>query len=388
MRRVNLKYSITKSMLCFNKGSYFLPIDLNNNQISPVVELLNDKFPNFIKVRVSNNILELLFLLRAIFHSDLQEFILGIVLSNKTRQKTEDALYLVSKIFGSEAILYKKRLCHNGSIYRFKIKRSLASTPKLEFGFYLISNGKNLKHIDNFLNNIYSQGVDDIEIGIVAPSSLFKNNLISKHPNVRIISDDHIYGEDIRFPISKKKNLILSQTSAKRIVILHERILFDSNWAQRILDNNPYFDFYTCSVTSDAGERFLDKRGVKFKGYIANKKQQFYLTHHEENSEQCLDGGLVVIHYRVAENHMFDERLHWGEMEDIELTCRAKLNCMTVTFDPENIAKSEFKQHFYLKSTSLLQVVYKVWLRRLPYIGHTVPYVIGYLRYILTYLRR
>jgi hypothetical protein len=358
-----LKYQLSGKEIRFNRGQETICVDSNNAQFSQLVRKLNATHCQraTIYCRLSNKLY--LMLIRALFHSQWMDFEIRLIVDQYC-DPIENYLFPLSKTFGDTTILCHRKNRQNFLIYTIKVKRKLPHYDAA-VGFYVMSDGKNLLRLRSVLQSIQDQGSADYTMTVVGPSLLAKSEIFRIFPDCQLIPDESIYLPfDKRFPISKKKNLALQYDNSERIVILHDRIVLSPRWLERLLTKHPYFDIYTCKIIAANRYRYLDKFGLKFKGYITRAKRHYYLTYREDNSDQLVDGGFLVLNRRALKGLQFDPQLFWGEMEDVDFILRMKLMCALVTFDPANTVTSEFSGHFSLKKLSLLGYLYKVFLRR------------------------
>lgn len=352
--------------LIFNRGKSEISLDINNCNFQPLVDLINDTNPKIVAVFGPLHNRAFLNVTRALFHSKPLNFKLFLYLDEETTPK-EDYLFPLSKTFNGSAINVKKRKFKNVSKFEFLIKRE-PTTFKNNLSYYVISDGKDLKKLEETLKSIYAQEGSSPVVSVIGPDSIARY-LSKSFPSCTHVSDKEIYGHDCRFPIAKKKNLIFETDRSERVAILHDRFTLPPTWEKRFLAHCRSFDIYSCRIEAD-GHRYLDKFGVHFKGYLSHEKILYYLTYGEDNSNQFLDGGFIVINRKTFPDKIFDERLHWFEMEDADFILNAKQNCALITFDDNNKVFSRFTTHFALNPKSPLQMFWKIYFRRWPAAFH------------------
>lgn len=346
-----------------NRGRERLNIDFANGEIQPLVAAIDRCLPNVVSIDAGLSPLHYLAVIRAVFHSNLDNFEIRLF-RRPEDPPWEDYLFPLSKSFGSDALCLGHRILRKISVFRFRVRRTLPQFSH-RLGFYVISDGRSWEKLDQTLTSIAAQNMNGCSLAVIGPRHLAENTeLRAKFPLCRVIPDGDVYGSEKRFPISKKKNLAFENNDAERVVILHDRIRLPAGWVDRLLRDVPSFDFYTCRHVARDKFRYLDKFSIRYSGYLTNQKCHYYLTYKEENATQLVDGGIFVIHMRAFGSERFDPRLHWGELEDVDLVLRRKLECNIVTFDRHNHVESLFTGHFHLKSGSLLGGLYKIWIRR------------------------
>jgi hypothetical protein len=366
---IELNYSFSDGILRLGRGDQRFALDAANSLFHPLVDRIDALKPRRIHIDCRLAGKTYLTLVRALLHTELTQCTL-VLLRREVDAPWEDFLYPLSKAFGAHLVARDRRRWGKVSTYRFELARKLPEF-KYALSINVVSDGKDLARLAATLENIYSHDLRQTVVRVVGPAALRTSATITAYPDCEVVADDAIYGADSRFPISRKKNLVLDQTDSERVVILHERIRLGKDWVHRLLKDVRHFDLYTCALTTAPGLRYLDKFAIRFFGFPTLRKHHYFLTWNEDNAQQMVDGGLFVIHRRALGAHRFDESLHWGEMEDVDLVLRLKLAGSLVGFDSANAAESTTGGHFSLASRMPLSALYKIWVRRLS-IGYTL----------------
>ncbi len=359
-----LPYSTRQDLLILGQGPQKLTLDAANGLFFPLVELVNKG--GFRRVQLFGGLpgKEYLCAVRALFHSRCEDFKITVIRRERDRP-WEDLLHPLSKAFGKSLVAESKVRVGKASGMRFIVRRS-RSRRSYRASLNIVSDGKNLDRLAETLENVFSQDLAGVVVRVVGPASLSASTLFQGlFDRCELIDDSAIYSKDLRFPISKKKNLVFDKADAEIIVILHERIRLCPGWVKRLVEEIRFFDLYAGAMNTMTGERYVDKFAMRSSGYPSLRKHHYFLSWNEDNAEQLVDGGLFVVHADALGDCRFDESLHWGEMEDVDLVLRLKLNGSLVTFDAENHAYSTTAGHFSLNSKSAISTLYKVWVRRL-----------------------
>tara|TARA_Y100000296_G_C5117204_1_gene228401 strand:- start:59 stop:928 length:870 start_codon:yes stop_codon:yes gene_type:complete len=269
----------------------------------------------------------------------------------------------LSKSFREGLHLTDKKVDGDKVKFTFQVNRKINKYPH-KYGFYIITNGQDLDKLQRCIDSINDQAYSEKIITLIGPEKIKEEESLKKYRDLRFIPDNEIYTQDIRFPISKKKNLALRDNTSKVKIILHERITFSKDWLGNIENNNPYFDIYTSVLRNENGDRYLDKFGLLYSGYIYNNKRHYFLRYKESNENQYVDGGLFVLNSTSIGDCIFDENLCWGEMEDVDFVEKLKRHCCLISFDSRNTAYSLNGSHFALNESSMIETIYKVFLKR------------------------
>ena len=346
---MKLKYQINKNSICFGEGKSFIQVDCNNNVYNNLVNFLDNLSPqNKIYINLKNNFKLYLILLKSIFYSKISMFNLYLINPNQVHK------YILSKVFRGSIFLKIEKKINKLHVQRYK-----ADIKKLKFQFkysvIFISQKINYKFVEKLISEFSSF---DIEF-------IFVINEETKHrfPNSNIKVIYYKSNHDLRFNMSKKKNLGIKSASGEILVVTHDRIQITAQWLLNLSKFSNSFDLYGSKIFSQ-NFRFLDKVAYKFKEYLFLSPKIYYLTYDENNSFQYLDGGLIVLNNkRFFGQKIFDESLNWTEMEDVDFSARTKLECNLVSFDKNNYLSSDFKQHFKLSKNPLMYI-YKSFVMR------------------------
>lgn len=214
------------------------------------------------------------------------------------------------------------------------------SVNKWSFG--IVSNGEKNKWVLELIKSIEKQNIPDYEILICGPSPY--NNKIPHHNNFVHILED-VITEDIRAPICHKKNAIIKAARYNNLCIMHDRYLLPTNWFENFKKYGNYFDVLCLKNLTDKGERF----GVDWMKFYYPLTDRFKinrtLAYNEWHEEAIIPGGIILIKKNLIESFMLDERLHWDELEDMQLSKIAYLNGLLINVDSNNYFISRQVRH-------------------------------------------
>lgn len=246
-----------------------------------------------------------------------------------------------------DQIMYEIAVSTNGryaqtDVQKFPLKRLLkikylkkASTlpdndhiEKWSFG--IITNGKNTAQVDDLIASILDQNIPECEIFVCG------NLAQSRFKSAIKILEDVVLADDIRAPISAKKNKIIRAAKYNNICILHDRFYLPKDWYMRQKCYGNYFDFL-CLPTRDAsGRRFLVDWMHFCYPITQTCTQNRSVKYTQWSSEQIIQGGVILGKKHLIQPIMLDERLHWRELEDIHLSKMLYLNGAFFNVDPNN----------------------------------------------------
>jgi hypothetical protein len=186
---------------------------------------------------------------------------------------------------------------------------------KWSFGIVSNGNAESLKNIEKIIEQIKSFQIKELQIMICGPFSKIKNAF---GQDIEIIPDDDL-DSGLRVPISSKKNKLILNAKYENLVIQHDRILYSQNWYEQIVQYGNCFDFLCPSIYDYDKKKFRILDWVKLVGDISNFSKTALILDAKTkwSSDNYIDGGLFVGKRSCFKAILFDERLHWGEMEDV-----------------------------------------------------------------------
>lgn len=233
-------------------------------------------------------------------------------------------------------------------VYIKKLPTLLLSDTINKWSFGIISNGKKNDWVIDLINSIRIQNIPEYEIVVCGPSP-YSQNLSKLNSDIKIIPDIKING-DIRAPISQKKNSILRNSKYNNICILHDRYLLPETWFENFQKYGNYFDALCLRTINHEGFRFgVD--WMKFESPLTSRfKINRALKYDEWHEESIIPGGSIIIKKDLINHFLLDERLHWEELEDMQLSKIAFLNGLLISIDKEN--------HFISRSVNHSPITY------------------------------
>ncbi len=344
-----LKYQINKNSIYFGKGSNQIKIDCKNNIYNNLVVFLNNSnLHGKIYINLKKNFKLYLILLKAIFYSKISKSNIFLIDPNDLHK------YILSKVFTSNVTLKNEKNFRKKILRKYQIK-----IKKIEFKFkysiIFISSKFNKDFVEKKIKEFSSFDVELIFVVNEKVSDSFNKE------NLKIIH--YKSNNDLRFNISKKKNLGIGSASGEILIVTHDRMQVNSEWLDNLSNFSNSFDLYTSRIISN-NNRFLDKIAFSFKEYMFIKPRLYYLLYNSNNAFQYSDGGLIVLNNkRYFGQKIFDESLNWSEIEDVDFAARTKLDCNLLSFDKKNQIKSEYKKHYKLSKNPLMYL-YKCFLRK------------------------
>lgn len=236
----------------------------------------------------------------------------------------------VSICFKDRFKVYKKVNANNVDYINLKkIHPALPVGDDMQkWSFGIVSDGRKNDRVINIINQITAFNIPQYEILICGPTPE-----IPLQKEVIILDDKDLYF-DLRIPISQKKNRIIDTAKYNNLMILHDRISFSKNWYEKFCRFGNYFDQICCSIFDE------DTQSIHINDWVSNfsDNNQFRISkvtklkHDEWNKHVYVDGGVMVIKKHVIINNKLNPNLHWGEMEDVNLSEKLYIDGNLINF--------------------------------------------------------
>jgi hypothetical protein len=346
---MNLKYQINKNSIYFGKGNRHIKVDCKNNVYTNLVEFLNSiDSQNKIYINLKSNYKLYLILLKSIFYSNISRSNLYLINANQIHK------HILSKVFCNNVFLKNEKNLKKIYIQKYQFDNKKVNF-EYKYSIIFISAKLNIDFVKKIISEFSNFNIEFLFVINEEVQHKFTQS------NIKIIyyKSDH----DLRFNISKKKNLGMRSASGEILIVTHDRIQITAEWLNGLSSFSNSFDLYTSKIISK-NYRFLDKLAYRFEEYLFLKPRLYYLLYNENNSFQYPDGGIIVLNNkRFFGQKIFDESLKWLEMEDVDFAARTKLDCNLISFDKNNQLLSDFKNHFKLSKNPLMYF-YKSFIRR------------------------
>lgn len=243
------------------------------------------------------------------------------------------------------------------------------SIDKWSFG--IITNGQKNEQVNNLINSIIEQNIPNYEILICGE---FNYADYEKYPIVPI--EDVVLKDDIRAPITMKKNKIANKAQYQNLMIMHDRYLLPEDWFIKMKQYGNYYDLMTMPNIGPCGGRVNDWGQFRGKPSSIFYKINYLLHFNQWSNEWYAQGGLIIIKKYLYLENKLDNRLYWDEMEDITWSQIGNLKGWFYYLDKNNMIYtfSDRLDESSLKPKSL------IYLRKLySYIRHNIPYIIKYM---------
>ena len=202
----------------------------------------------------------------------------------------------------------------------------------MDFTFGIITGGNNDMMIDDIISSIELENISNYEVIIVG------NSLVNRK-NTKVINFD----ENIKsLWITSKKNLITRESKYENIVFLHDYIKLEKGWYQGQLISGNDFKIRMDKIININGERFRDwciwpHNHNNMDSFIGRECLIPYdITH--LSKYMYISGAYWVAKKEVMMEFPLDERLGWGEGEDV-IWSRQVRNKYEFSINPNSIVR-------------------------------------------------
>lgn len=253
--------------------------------------------------------------------------------------------YELSLVFQDRVNLLKSDKADiNGHFVYSKLRSCLPEDDRIDmWSFGIVSDGQRKEKVYNIIEQIRSFEIPLYEILICGPSEGW---VVGDH--VRILDDSKLYS-DMRIPISRKKNHIINEAKYNNLILMHDRISFDSAWYIKMKE---YGNFYDCLCTkivmegteSDRMSDWLILNTFHNSLWERIKPKNIILPYDEWSPEIFVSGGFMQIKKHLIKEIMLNPSLFWGEKEDVDLSQRLYQAGVLFEFFVDNKLMSEARR--------------------------------------------
>ncbi|MBY8246274.1 hypothetical protein [Vibrio fluvialis] len=184
------------------------------------------------------------------------------------------------------------------------------------WSFGLIWDGKNKKFLQAFVDSVGNQDtISSIEVIICGPEVELETKL-----DVKFVSIDDL--SERMSNISKKKNLIVSNSSYSNLCIVHNRYTIPSNFISSFESFG--LDYDLCIVP-----QVLVGSGIRTPDWVTQASdflltKNYWLSYGEYSPYQYSPGGLTIAKRNVLLENPWNELATWNMAEDVELSQRLR----------------------------------------------------------------
>ncbi len=262
----------------------------------------------------------------------------------------------------------------DGKVLKLCYKKSKPTLQKgdhvTKWSFGIITNGSKNDKVTSLIQSILEKEIPCYEVIICGPYPI-----PDEFSDVEIIVlDDVLLEEDLRAPTPAKKNKIVKEAKYNNLCILHDRFILPQNWYSNFERYGNYFDVL-CMPTIDVhGNRFrVDWMNFNYP-ITQIKKPNRSIEYSKWTNEVIIQGGIMVAKKNIISEFMFDERLHWEELEDMQLSKQAYLAGAFINIDANNFVYSDSVNHKSERRSDL-------YIRLLELYGWCRGYVSNYIKF-------
>ncbi len=198
----------------------------------------------------------------------------------------------------------------------------------MDFTFGVITSGNDEENLQKCISSIHDLNIPLYEIVIVGNTKL-------KDKKTKIISFDEKPKRDIYFRkrggwITKKKNIITQEANYENIVYCHDYISFNNEWYKGFQKFGDDFDVCMTKIVNKDQSRYRDWVLWPHNGSNVDKvietNRMCLLPYSETDlvSLMYISGAYWVGKKQFMEANPLNEKLCWGEAEDVEWSMRIR----------------------------------------------------------------
>lgn len=133
--------------------------------------------------------------------------------------------------------------------------------------------------------------------------------------------------------ITKKKNIIAEEARFENVVIVHDYVLFASDWYEGYQTFDGEWDVSMCKILNKDGVRWRDwvmwwnahaPYRLEHKDILLAPNRLLYDDDKYVNTEMYISGTVIISKKLYLMANKLDERLVWGQGEDCEWSARCR----------------------------------------------------------------
>ncbi|MDA9000672.1 hypothetical protein N9J66_01255 [Gammaproteobacteria bacterium] len=257
-----------------------------------------------------------------------------------------------------------------------KVESVLISGDSINrWSFGIITNGKKSKQVNALIRSIQALHIPEYEILICGPHD-------SKDPMIKVFGVDSDE-EELRGPITKKKNEIGRLAKFENLVILHDRYVFPDNWFFKMKKYGNLFEMLVLPNIGLGGGRVND-----WSAFYGNPSQPLskgtsLLPYNKYSESVYMQGGILIIKKSIFNRITLDENLYWGELEDVVFSKIAHLYGFFTYIDSNNRVLTDSSR---LRESRDLNTVEYLLKRTLSYLRQIFLIIVNLSRHWLNSL--
>jgi hypothetical protein len=197
----------------------------------------------------------------------------------------------------------------------------------MDFSFGIITSVHTQQYLENTIQSIIDQNIENYEILVIGGKNTFLNSFHEDKHFIRHFKFD----EDIKKKwITRKKNIIIEKSNFENIVFLHDYLVLDRDWYRGYLNFGNNFVVSTNRILNLDNTRFRDWTLSPGNYLRIDEKLTInmeYLLPYCENKltkYMYISGAYWVAKKKFMERNKLNEKLLWGQGEDVEWSHRVR----------------------------------------------------------------
>jgi hypothetical protein len=197
----------------------------------------------------------------------------------------------------------------------------------MDFSFGIITSDYTQQYLENTIQSIIDQNIENYEILVIGGKNTFLNSFREDKQFIRHFKFD----EDVKKKwITRKKNMIIEESNFENIVFLHDYLVLDRDWYKGYLDFGNNFFVCTNIIFNLDNTRFRDWTLSPSNFLRIDKKlainMEYLLPYCEKKLTKYMyiSGAYWVAKKKFMKKNKLNEKLLWGQGEDIEWSHRVR----------------------------------------------------------------
>lgn len=215
------------------------------------------------------------------------------------------------------SLVEEKKYLDNTVILKLKVKRTTSSPTLNGIEFGLITNGARIDSIKAFVQSVLQlDQINSIDFGIAVCGPTESRDEISQiHPQVTYVDEPDEF-KNLGW-ITRKKNLIVENTTRENVFIAHDRYILPVDFLTQVFAFGADFDVIVPTQFTTEGIRFPDKVALSSAWAWSPSLR---LTLNDYHPYEYVNGGVIFAKSEILRICPWNELLFWNQGEDVELS--------------------------------------------------------------------
>lgn len=186
----------------------------------------------------------------------------------------------------------------------------------MNFSFGIVTDYSNPQRLEESINSIRGLNIPHYEIVVVGGAIIIP----TQQSDIR-----HIFFDDAKYPmwVTRKKNIAVKESRYDNVVLCHDYYTFDKDWYVKYKEFGDDWEICSNAQHLITGKRhFTD--WVVWDSPIYPRYHSLDYNDWSHTQYMYISGGYFLVKKHVFDQQPFNEKLVWGQAEDVEWSLRVR----------------------------------------------------------------